>query len=118
MGFFGYSEGDPRRDGTVIFYTKEQDTAWPEQVWTVAKDMKAGDISELIQVGDSFYLIKRLDDLPAGEAAFKDNAAAYTAAALADKQANEWDAVQEDWLNEARNAAVFYEENYAIVGKQ
>ena len=118
MGYFGYTEDDPRRDGTVIFYTKERDTAWPEQAWTVAKDMKAGEISELIQVGDSFYLIQRLEDLPAGEASFEDNAAAYTAAALAEKQDREWDAVQEDWLSEARNAAVFYEENYAIVGKQ
>ena len=118
MSFFGYAEGEPRRDGTVVFYTKAWDTAWPEQVWTVAKDMKEGEISELLKVGDSFYLIKRLADLPAAEVAFEDNAAAYTAAALAEKRATEWEAVQEDWVNEARNAAVFYEDNYANVGKQ
>ena len=65
---------------------------------------------------DSFYLIKRLADLPAGDAAFEDDVEAYTAAALADKQEEEWEAVQEDWLTEARNAATFYEDNYAGVG--
>lgn len=116
MGFFGYAEGEARRDGVVAFYTKEQDTEWPEQVWRVACALKEGEVSELLQVEDSFYLIKRLADLPAGAAAFEDDAAAYTAAALAQKQAEEWEAVQEDWLNEARNAAVFYEDNYAGVG--
>ena len=41
-----------------------------------------------------------------------------THAALAARQTEEWDAVQEDWLNEARNAATFYEDNYAGVGVQ
>ena len=116
MGFFGYAEGEPRRDGTVIFYTKEQDTEWPEQVWKAAMALEEGQVSELVQVGDSFYLVKRLSDVPAGTAVFEDAAADYTAAALTQKQAQEWDAVQEDWLSEARNAAVFYEENYAGVG--
>ena len=116
MGYFGYAEGEPKRDGVVTFYTKDKDTEWPEEVWTVAKDMKEGEISELLQAGDSFYLIKRLKDLPAGEAAFEDDAAAYTAAALAAQQAKEWEAVQEDWQNEAKKAAVFYEDNYASVG--
>ena len=118
MSFFGYTEGDPKNDGVVIFYTKEKDADWPEQVWTVAKDMKEGEVSEILQVGDSFYLIKRLDDLPAGEASFEANADEYTAIALSEKQAQEWEAVQEDWLNEARNAAVFYEDNYANVGQK
>ena len=50
------------------------------------------------------------------EKAFEDDVEAYTAAALADKQEEEWEAVQEDWLTEARNAATFYEDNYAGVG--
>ena len=116
MGYFGYAEDEPRRDGIVAFSTKEKDADWPEEVWTEAKDMKEGEISELLQVGDTFYLIKRLKDLPAGEAAFEDDVAAYTAAALAVQQAKEWEAVQEDWQNEAKKAAVFYEDNYASVG--
>ena len=115
-GYFGYAEGEPKRDGVVTFYIKDKDTEWPEAVWTVAKDMKEGEISELLQAGDSFYLVKRLKDLPAGEATFEGDIAAYTAAALAAQQTKEWEAVQEDWLNEARNAAVFYEDNYASVG--
>ena len=116
MGFFGYDENNPKRDGTVIFYTKEKDAEWPDQVWNMAKDMKDGEISELLQVGDSFYLIKRLADLPEGVVSFDQDAAVYTAAALAEKQAKEWEAVQADWTSEARNAAVFYEDNYASVG--
>ena len=116
MTYFGYDENNAKRDGTSIFYTKEQDTDWPEQVWKVACALKEGEISELLQVGDSFYLIKRLGDLEERAAAYEDDTAAYTAAALADRQAEEWDAVQEDWINEARNAAVFYEDNYAGVG--
>ena len=116
MSFFGYAKDEPRQDGTVVFYTKEKDTEWPEEVWTVAKDMQEGEISELMLVGDSFYLIKRLADLPAGAKAFDEDAAAYTAAALAAKRIEEWEAIQEDWLQEARNAAVFYEDNYADVG--
>jgi len=118
LGFYGYAEGDPLRDGTVVFYTLSPDEDWPEQVWNAAVALKEGEISELVQVGDSFYLIKRLADLPAGEASFEDDPQTYTAAALADRQTQEWDAVQEDWINEARNAAVFYEENYAGVGVQ
>ena len=116
MSFFGYAKDEPRQDGTVVFYTKEKDTEWPEEVWTVAKDMQEGEISELMLVGDSFYLIKRLADLPVGAKAFDEDAAAYTAAALAAKRIEEWEAIQEDWLQEARNAAVFYEDNYADVG--
>ena len=116
MGFYGYAEGEPRRDGTVIFYTKAQDEEWPQQVWEAAVALQEGEISELIQVGDSFYLIQRLADLPAGAASFDDDPETFTAAALAVRQTEEWDAVQEDWLNEARNAAVFYEDNYAGVG--
>ena len=118
MSFYGYVEGEPLRDGTVIFYTKAQDTDWPEQVWTAVNDLKEGEVAPVLQVGDSFYLIKRLSDLPAGEAAFEDDPENYTADALAQRQMEEWDAVQEDWLSEARNAAVFYEDNYAGVGVQ
>ena len=116
MTYYGYDENNAKRDGTSLFYTKEQDTDWPEQVWKVACALKEGEISELLQVGDSFYLIKRLGDLEERAAAFEDDTAAYTAAALADRQAEEWDAVQEDWITEARTAAVFYEDNYAGVG--
>ena len=38
------------------------------------------------------------------------------ASTVADMQTEEWEAIQADWLSEARNAAVFYEENYAGVG--
>ena len=116
MGFYGYAEGEPRRDGTVIFYTKAQDEEWPQQVWEAAVALQEGEISELIQVGDSFYLIQRLADLPAGAASFDDDPETFTAAALSARQTEEWNAVQEDWLNEARNAATFYEDNYAGVG--
>ena len=118
MGYFGYAEGEPRRNGIVVFSTNVQDSEWPEQVWKAAKDMQEGEISELLLVGDTFYLIKRLNDLPAGPAAFADDPEVFTAAALTAKQAEEWNAIQEDWLNEARNAAVFYEDNYADVGLQ
>ena len=100
----------------VTFYTLSQDTDWPQQVWEAACALKEGEVSELLQVEDSFYLIKRLGDVPAGSAAFEDDPAVFTAAALTDRQAEEWDAVQEDWTSEARNAAVFYEDNYAGVG--
>ena len=112
VGYHNYA------DGYVIFYTKEQDADWPEQIWTAACALKEGEVSELLQVGDAYYLVKRLSDLPAGAAAFEDDAEAYAAAALVDQQAEEWNAVQEDWLNEARNAAVFFEDNYAGVGVQ
>ncbi|MBQ3160071.1 MAG: hypothetical protein IJC00_06365 [Clostridia bacterium] len=118
MGFYGYAEGEPRRDGTVIFYTKAQDEEWPQQVWEAAVALQEGEISELIQVGDSFYLIQRLADLPAGASSFDDDPETFTAAALSARQTEEWNAVQEDWLNEARNAATFYEDNYAGVGVQ
>lgn len=105
-------------DGYVIFYTKAQDADWSEQVWTAACALQEGEVSELLQVGDAYYLVKRLGDLPAGEASFEDDPEAYTAAALVDRQAEEWSVIQEDWLSEARNAAVFYEDNYAGVGIQ
>lgn len=116
IGYYGYAEGDEKRTGVVTFYTKELDTEWPQQVWEAAVALKEGEVSELVQVEDSFYLIKRLADVPAGAAAFDDDPEAYTAAALFDRQAEEWNAVQEDWLHEARNAATFYEDNYAGVG--
>ena len=116
MGYYGYAEGDEKRDGVVTFYTLSQDADWPEQVWQAAVALKEGEVSELLQIDDSFYLIKRLADVPAGSASFEDDPAAFTAAALSDRQADEWAAVQEDWENEARNAAEFFEDNYAGVG--
>ena len=110
VGYINYA------DGYVIFNLNAQDTDLPEQVWNAAVNMKEGDVSELLQAGDTYYLIKRLADLPAGSASFDDDQAAYTAAALAERQDEEWNAIQEDWVNEARNAAEFFEENYAGVG--
>ena len=104
------------KDGFVLFNTQELDTEWPEQVWNAAVALKEGEVSELLQVGETFYLVKRLADLPAGASAFEDDPETYTKAALAEKQTEEWNAVQEDWLHEARNAATFYEDNYAGVG--
>ncbi len=118
MGYFGYAEGEPLRDGIVIFNTQAQDTDWPQQVWDAVMALEAGEVSELLQVGDSLYLIKRLSDLPAGAVSFDDDPDTFTAAAVADRQTEEWSMVQEDWTNEARNAAEFYEDNYADVGKQ
>ena len=69
MSYFGYAEGDEKRTGVVTFYTLAQDTDWPEQIWNAARALKEGDISELLQVEDSFYLIKRLGDVPAGAVA-------------------------------------------------
>ncbi len=112
VGYHNYA------DGYVTFYTKELDADWAEPVWNAAVALKEGEVSELLQVGDTFYLIKRLNDLPTGAAAFEDDPAAYTAAALSAQQEQEWTAVQEDWISEARNAAVFYEDNYAGVGVQ
>ncbi len=116
VGYYGYAEGDEKRNGVVVFNTLAQDNDWPQQVWEAACALQEGEVSELLQIEDSFYIIKRLADLPSGAAAFEDDPAAYTAAALADRQAEEWNAVQEDWTNEARNAAEFFEENYAGVG--
>ena len=105
-------------EGTATVLAPETLLRVYQEVWNAAVALKEGEVSELLQVGDTFYLIKRLSDLPAGTASFEDDAEAYTAAALAEQQQKEWDAVQEDWLSEARNAAVFYEENYAGVGVQ
>ena len=110
IGYHNYA------DGYVIFSTKTQDTDLPEQVWNAAVNLQEDEVSELLQAGDTYYLIKRLADLPAGSASFDDDQAKYTAAALAERQNEEWNAIQEDWVNEARNAAEFFEENYAGVG--
>ena len=89
-----------------------------QELWAISRRQKHAEDRYCLTRWEPFYLIKRLSDPVAGAVAFEDNADAYTAAALADRQADEWNAVQEDWVNEARNAAVFYEDNYANVGKQ
>lgn len=114
---WNFDAADPKQDGTSLLYTLGQDGDYPEALWLAAIALKEGEVTEVIEDGNTLYVLRRLEDLPAQEAAFADVKEQVTAAALADKQQTEWEAIQADWLQEARNAAQFFEENYANLGK-
>ena len=118
MAEYGTEEvSDSVKANGSLLYTLSQDADYSEAVWTAACALtEEGQLSEVIADGNVFYVIRLVKAVPAGEIAFADAKELCMAAALASKQDEEWTAIQADWLTEARNAAEFFEDNYANVG--
>lgn len=99
-----------------LLYTLEKDSNFDEEIWNKVLTMKAGEVSDLMEVSSVFYILKRGDDVVAGDRTYEQFQEAAEAAALKSKKDSEWSAVQSSWLEEARSAAVFHEDNYKNVG--
>lgn len=99
-----------------LMYLLSEDSEFETLLWNRAVAMNAGEVSELMENGGVFYIVKRGDDIAVGDRTFAELQEACEAAALQEKQDSEWAAVQDSWFTEARNAAVYHEDNYARVG--
>lgn len=99
-----------------LMYLLSEDSEFDTLLWNKAVSMAAGEVSELMENGNVFYIIKRGEDIAAGDRTFAELQDACEAAALQEKQDSEWAAVQDSWYTEAQNAAVYHEDNYAKVG--
>lgn len=115
----GYSSDVPT-DNEMAFgkllYTLSEDSNFETVLWNKAVTMTSGQVSELIENGGVFYILKRGDDIVAGDRLYADMQEACKAAALKEKQDSEWTTAQDSWTTEAQNAAIYHEENYGKVG--
>lgn len=116
----GYSSDVPT-DNEMAFgkllYTLGEDSNFETALYTQAVSMASGEVSGLIENGGVYYILKRGDDIVAGDRTFADFQEACETAALTEKQNSEWSTAQDSWYTEAQNAAVYHEDNYALVGR-
>ena len=89
-----------------LLYTLEKDSNFDEEIWNKVLTMKAGEVSDLMEVSSVFYILKRGDDVVAGDRTYEQFQEAAEAAALESKKDSEWSAVQSSWLEEARSAGI------------
>lgn len=115
----GYSSDVPTGSEMAfgkLLYTLSEDSNFETAIWNQAVAMTSGEVSGLIENGGVYYILKRGDDIVAGDRTFADFQEACEAAALSEKQDSEWSTAQDSWYTEAQNAAIYHEDNYALVG--
>lgn len=115
----GYSSDVPTGSEMAfgkLLYTLSEDSNFETAIWNQAVAMTSGEVSGLIENGGVYYILKRGDDIVAGDRTFADFQEACEAAALSEKQDSEWATAQDSWYTEAQNAAIYHEDNYALVG--
>lgn len=115
----GYSSDVPTGSEMAfgsLLYTLSEDSNFETAIWNQAVAMTSGEVSQLIENGGVYYILKRGDDIVAGDRTFADFQEACETAALTEKQDSEWSTAQDSWYTEAQNAAIYHEDNYALVG--
>lgn len=99
----------------VMLYTAGEDALYGE-LCDVAEKLAVGAYSEPMLIDDVYYIVKRLETPASGVQDRAALAEEIRAAATADEQETEWNALYTEWENEAESAAVLHEETYAAVG--
>ena len=100
-----------------LLYLTDADSTVPETIWTAVGKMEAGQVSEIIEADGAYYIVKLLEVIPGTPVALSSIMDLARTAALAEKQDLAWQQRQSDWLAEAKDAAEFFKDNYAMVGK-
>ena len=81
-----------------------------------AAELLEGTYSEPILIDDVYYIVKLIGKQPAGVIDRNEIADAIRAAAAADSEDAEWNALYEEWETEAETAAIRHEDAYAAIG--
>ena len=92
-------------------------STWTQEMVDAVGLLKDGEVSPLITVGDSYYILQLVGDEAAGNRAFEDVEDEVRVLAQAEKAESAWAAQQEAWRNDTALVETF-EDAYRDIGKQ
>lgn len=102
--------------GELLYTAEAQDDLGTALIEAIAA-LTDGAYSDVILVGDSYYIVQLVGAEPAGTVAFADAKDAIRAAALDEKRSTAWTEIQDEWYTEASGIAVYYRDAYATLGQ-
>ncbi len=100
-----------------ILMLKESEETMDAALVEAVLALEEGAYSEVIQVGDAFYIAAPVGDEPAGEVALENVHDVIEAMALSEKAETLWTERQEEWNNDT-SLVVYHEDVYRDIGKQ
>ena len=99
-----------------LLYVAGEDTVYPAELTAAAAALADGEISGIIEADGTFYIIRRVGAVPAGEIDLASIREAADAQALLARQEAVWAAASEEYAAAAAAAAVKYPAHYANIG--
>ena len=102
--------------GELLYTAEAQDDLGTALIEAIAA-LADGAYSDVILVGDSYYIVQLVGAEPAGTVAFADAKDTIRAAALDEKRSTAWTEIQDEWYTEASGIAVYHRDAYASLGQ-
>ena len=100
----------------LLMYIGGEDTMWDATLVQAVGQLKDGEHTAVIQVGDVFYILQLVGAEPAGEKSLTDSYDAVKAAAVAKNVETAWTEQLDAWQNDTK-IATYYEDVYRDIGK-
>lgn len=97
----------------VLMYIGGEDSLYDASLCTAVAALTPGAYTSVIEVDNTFYIVRLVSLVEAGTIAQADNAEAIQTAALIDAQDTSWDELSATWLTQAKSAAIYHEDTYA-----
>ncbi len=104
---------DEIAEGELLYVAAEEPAETDAALIEAVNGLADGAYSDVVKIGDDFYIVMRLGALEPGVTAFDDCKELCRDAALTEKKAAEWTAMSEQWYNEALEIAVYHKDAYA-----
>ena len=111
-----YTEYPSFVDTGLLMYIGGEDTMWDASLVQAVGQLKDGEHTAVIQVGDVFYILQLVGTEPAGEKSLTDSYDAVKAAAVAKNVETAWTEQLDAWQNDTK-IATYYEDVYRDIGK-
>ena len=108
-----HADGESGRYELTVFLDGGE-TNHPELA-EAANKLEAGAFSDSFQVGDDYYIIRLVEVIPQGSVDRASIADELTETVTDTLRADAWQAQQDAWLEEAKNAAVYHRETYDML---
>ena len=108
---------DAAAENGNLVYTAGADAKYPAALCEAAAALGDGDISGLIEIEGTFYIVRRVNAIPAGAVAFEEVQALAEEQALLEKKDAAWFDANETYAAAAAAAAAKYPAHYASIGK-
>lgn len=102
-------------NGTLV-YVAGEDPRYSAEFTAVVANLGDGDVSDILEIGGNYYIVRRVGAIPEGPVAFETVKEAAAQQALLVKQDNVWNEAADKYISDAAAAAVKYPSNYASVG--
>lgn len=115
-----YTEGLTEEEAAKgrLMYTAGEDPAFPAELCKAAAALGDGEVSEVIEAGSAYYIVRRVNAVAQGTVGFENVRELVEKQALHDKQETVWSETSAAYIEEAAKLAVKYPAHYANVGQQ